>query len=153
MFNCKKLFKLQIRPPSLILLITASQDRWIFPSQSWEVRHSIIMMMMMMIIIIAAIGTWGHPSGLAAQRHAVDMKLLHIWVRLLGHLDQNVIHPGVPTDCHKASDITTSLVTGYNTIFQEAGYSVNSGISLIFETASRRDTLRKLHKFQAWKWT
>ena len=27
MFNCKKLFKLQIRPPSLILLITASQDR------------------------------------------------------------------------------------------------------------------------------
>ena len=27
MFNCKKLLKLQIRPPSLILLITASQDR------------------------------------------------------------------------------------------------------------------------------
>ena len=27
MFKCKKLFKLQIRPPSLILLITASQDR------------------------------------------------------------------------------------------------------------------------------
>jgi len=27
MFNCKKLFKLQIRPPSPILLITASQDR------------------------------------------------------------------------------------------------------------------------------
>ena len=27
MFNCKKLFKLQIRPPSLILLITTSQDR------------------------------------------------------------------------------------------------------------------------------
>ena len=26
-FNCKKLFKLQIRPPSLILLITTSQDR------------------------------------------------------------------------------------------------------------------------------
>jgi len=25
-FNCKKLFKLQIRPPSLILLITTSQD-------------------------------------------------------------------------------------------------------------------------------
>ena len=32
MFNCKKLFKLQIRLPSLILLVTASQDRWIFPS-------------------------------------------------------------------------------------------------------------------------
>jgi len=27
MFNCKKVFKLQIRPSSLILLITASQDR------------------------------------------------------------------------------------------------------------------------------
>ena len=27
MFNCKKLFKLQIRLPSLILLVTASQDR------------------------------------------------------------------------------------------------------------------------------
>ena len=27
MFNCKKLFKLQIRPTSLILLITTSQDR------------------------------------------------------------------------------------------------------------------------------
>ena len=27
MFNCKKHFKLQVRPPSLILLITASQDR------------------------------------------------------------------------------------------------------------------------------
>ena len=42
MFNCKTLFKLQIRPPSLILLITASQDRWIFPSQSWVVRNSMI---------------------------------------------------------------------------------------------------------------
>ena len=27
MFDCTKLFKLQIRPPSLILLITTSQDR------------------------------------------------------------------------------------------------------------------------------
>ena len=27
MFNCKKLFKLQVRPPSVILLITAPQDR------------------------------------------------------------------------------------------------------------------------------
>jgi hypothetical protein len=42
MFNFKKLFKLQMRPPSLILLITTSHDRWIFPSQSWEVRNSII---------------------------------------------------------------------------------------------------------------
>ena len=33
MFNCKELFKLQIRPPTLILLIAASQDRLIFPSQ------------------------------------------------------------------------------------------------------------------------
>jgi len=42
MFNCKKLFTLQIRPPSLILLIIISQDIWIFPSESWEVRNSII---------------------------------------------------------------------------------------------------------------
>jgi len=27
MFNCKKLFKVQVRPPRLILLITSSQDR------------------------------------------------------------------------------------------------------------------------------
>ena len=27
MFNCKKLFKLQIRPPSLILLITTSHNK------------------------------------------------------------------------------------------------------------------------------
>jgi len=27
MFNCKKLFKLRIRPPSLILLITTSRNR------------------------------------------------------------------------------------------------------------------------------
>ena len=52
MFSCKKLFKLQIRPPSLMLLITTSQDRGIFPSQSWEVRNSMMMMMMIIIIII-----------------------------------------------------------------------------------------------------
>ena len=52
MFNCKKLFKLQIRPPSLILLMTTFQGRWIFPSQSWEVRNS---MMMMIIIIIKTV--------------------------------------------------------------------------------------------------
>ena len=52
MFNCKKLFKLQIRPTSLILLISTSQDRWIFPSQSWEVRNSIIMIKIIIIIII-----------------------------------------------------------------------------------------------------
>ena len=34
MFNCKKFFKLQVRTPSLILLITTYQDRRIFPSQS-----------------------------------------------------------------------------------------------------------------------
>ena len=48
--NCKKLFKLQIRPPSLILLITASQDRWIFPSQSWEVRNSMIIITIILLI-------------------------------------------------------------------------------------------------------
>jgi len=52
MFNCKKLFKLQIRPPNLTLLITTSRDRWIFPSQSWEARNSMMMMMMIIIIII-----------------------------------------------------------------------------------------------------
>ena len=50
MFNCKKLFKLQIRPPSVILLITASQDRWIFPSQSWEVKNSIIIIIIIIIM-------------------------------------------------------------------------------------------------------
>ena len=40
MFSCRKLFKLQIRSPSLILLITTIQDRWMFPSKSWEVRNS-----------------------------------------------------------------------------------------------------------------
>ena len=49
MFNCKKLFKLQVRPPSLILLITASQDRWIFPSQSWEMRNSIVIIIIIII--------------------------------------------------------------------------------------------------------
>jgi len=51
-FNCKELFKLQVRPPNLILLITASQDRWIFPSQSWEVRNSMMMMIILIIKII-----------------------------------------------------------------------------------------------------
>ena len=39
-------FKLQIRPSSLILLITTSQDRGIFPSQSWEAKNSIIIIIM-----------------------------------------------------------------------------------------------------------
>ena len=52
MFNCKKLFKLQTGPPGLILLITTSQDRWIFPSQNWEVRNSKMMMMMMMMLLL-----------------------------------------------------------------------------------------------------
>jgi len=55
MFNCKKLSKLQIKPPSLILLITKFQDRWIFPSWSWEIRNSMMMMMMIIIIIIIII--------------------------------------------------------------------------------------------------
>jgi len=58
MFNCKKLFILQTRPPSLILLITTSQDRWIFPSQRWEVRNSIIIIII--IIIIICIFNWAH---------------------------------------------------------------------------------------------
>ena len=50
MFNCKKLFKLQIKPPSLILLTTTSQDRWIFPIQSWEMRKSTIIIIIIIII-------------------------------------------------------------------------------------------------------
>jgi len=42
MFNCKKLLKLQVRPLSLILLITTSQDRWIYPSQRWEEKNLVI---------------------------------------------------------------------------------------------------------------
>jgi len=42
MFNCKKLFKLQVRQPSLILLITTSQDMGIFASQNSEVKNFII---------------------------------------------------------------------------------------------------------------
>ena len=43
-------YKVQVRPPSLILLITASQDRWIFPSQSWEVRNLKIILIIIIII-------------------------------------------------------------------------------------------------------
>ena len=92
MFNCKKLFNLQIRPPSLILLITTSQDRWIFPSQSWEVRNSMMMMMMMMMIIIfnckwvvarwkgksVPLQTWRGPEGsrkLRWQWHRMVVRL------------------------------------------------------------------------------
>ena len=50
--NCKKLFKLQIRPPNLILLITTSQDRWLFPSQSWEVKNSIIIIIIIIIFVL-----------------------------------------------------------------------------------------------------
>jgi hypothetical protein len=57
MFNCKKLFILQVRPPSLILLITISQDRWIFPSQSCEVKYSIIIIIIIIIIIATTITT------------------------------------------------------------------------------------------------
>jgi len=49
MFNCKKISKVQKRPPSLILFITTPQVSWIFPSQSWERKNSIII-----IIIITA---------------------------------------------------------------------------------------------------
>ena len=57
MFNFKKLLELKIRIPSLIMLITTSQDRWIFPSQCWEVRKSMMMMMMMVMIIIMMMKT------------------------------------------------------------------------------------------------
>ena len=57
MFNCKKLFKLQIRPQSLILLITTSQDRLIFPCQSWEVRNSATIIGRYNIFPACALGT------------------------------------------------------------------------------------------------
>ena len=39
-FNCKKLFKLQIRPPSLFLLITYPRIDECFPAEAenWEIR-------------------------------------------------------------------------------------------------------------------
>jgi hypothetical protein len=40
MFNSKKLSKLQIRPPSLFLLIIKSRIGECFPAESWEVRNS-----------------------------------------------------------------------------------------------------------------
>jgi len=57
MFNCKKLLKLQIRPPSLILLITISHDRWIFPSQSWEVRNSTKIIIIMSVMFLLQVST------------------------------------------------------------------------------------------------
>ena len=77
MFNCKKLFKLQVRPPSLILLITTSQDRWIFPSQSWEVKNS---MMMMMMIIITTIKEWGFQF--LVERSRGPCAVIRMWFRL-----------------------------------------------------------------------
>ena len=55
MFNCKELYKLQVRLPSLILLIAAPQDRGIFPSQSWEVRNLMMMIVIIIIIIIETV--------------------------------------------------------------------------------------------------
>jgi len=56
MFSCKKLFKLQIRPPSLILVITTFQDRRIFPSQSREVRNSVIIILIIKIANVQLLG-------------------------------------------------------------------------------------------------
>jgi hypothetical protein len=51
MFNSKKLFKLQIRPSSLILLITYPRIGECFTAEG-EVRHSMTMMIIIIIIII-----------------------------------------------------------------------------------------------------
>jgi hypothetical protein len=42
MFNCKKLFKLQIKPPSLLLLITYHRIGECFPSEAekWEINNN-----------------------------------------------------------------------------------------------------------------
>jgi len=80
MFKCKKLFKLQIIPPSLILLIATLQDRWIFPSQSWEVRNSMMMMMMMMniitIIIITILVPLNAPPSISSSLFSSQLSQL-----------------------------------------------------------------------------
>ena len=76
MFSCKKLFKLQIRPPSLILLITTSQDRWIFPSQNWDVRNSIIIIIIIIIIIYSNIFIT-HYQCTSMFYHA-DCSVIHV---------------------------------------------------------------------------
>jgi hypothetical protein len=59
MFNFKKLFKLQIRPPSLILLISTSHDRWIFLSQIWEVRNSMLLLLLLLLLFNCSwVVTW-----------------------------------------------------------------------------------------------
>ena len=62
MFNCKKLFKLQIRPTNLILSITTSHDRWIFPSQSWEVRNTIVIIVNLLYFVDAEYRIWYSDS-------------------------------------------------------------------------------------------
>ena len=82
MFSCKKLFKLQIRPPSLILLITASQDRWIFHSQSWEVKNSIIIIIYFkfyMTMCYSSRSQW--PRGL--RRRSTAAWQMRLWVRIV----------------------------------------------------------------------
>ena len=98
MFNCKKLFKLQIRPPSLILLITTSQDRWIFPSQSWEVRNSIIIIIVIIIIIIIIILKTIYVHLLACylsklQNARCNDKGINWMMHLISYLVNNLLKP------------------------------------------------------------
>ena len=81
MFNCKKLLKLQIMPPSLILLITTSQDRLMFPSQSWEVRNSIIIIIIIIIITVIIARYFVPQTGTFLSQNARKMDWFATLVR------------------------------------------------------------------------
>ena len=109
MFNCKKLFKLQIRPRSLLLLITTSQDRWIFPSQSWEVRNWMMMMIMMMMIIIIII-ILNYSTGKIQIKYTID-SFLHSACPI----QHRPISPLLVFDVMKLGDWSSAQQTVYYT--------------------------------------
>jgi len=62
--------------PTLILLITASQDGWIFPSQSWELRNS---MMMIKLFRLSSVRHKGYcHCAVFCSTHIIYITLL--WV-------------------------------------------------------------------------
>ena len=112
MFNCKKLFKLQIRPPSLILLITTSQDRWIFPSQSREMRNSMMMMMIIIIIIIIIgselrLGIYGALyRGVTTCEWTVSKKIYLRMNSVQGNMSENGQYP---TECMTVVSVPSKI--------------------------------------------
>jgi len=82
MFNCKKLFKLQIRTPSLILLITTSQDRWIFPSQSCEMRNTMMIIITIYgvlspLMILGTTSRFTSMTAVAPSKYTERLNLSH----------------------------------------------------------------------------